>query len=144
MNGVAFLPYNQLQAQGRPNVTAHLHMIEVAPFLLGLWLLIQHAGLAGAALAWTLRVSADCLALLWFARSLHGTALRAVPAVGLMLLGFVIAAGLQPPPVSAVVLGSLLGVAFLTFGFMFEPKLGDMGQAIADRILRLSAKRMAS
>jgi hypothetical protein len=38
---------------------------------------------------------ADCLALLWFARALHGMALRAVPAVGLMLLSFAIAAGQQ-------------------------------------------------
>ena len=50
-----------------------------------------------------------------------------VPAVGLMLLGFVIAAGLQPPPVSAVVLGSLLGVAFLTFGFYVRAETGRYG-----------------
>jgi O-antigen/teichoic acid export membrane protein len=144
MNGVALLPYSQLQAQGRPNVTAHLHMVEVVPFLLCLWLLIQHAGLPGAALAWTLRVGADCLALLWFARALHGMALRALPAVGLMLLSFVIAAGQQPAPVSALVLGSALGIAFLALGIMVEPKLGDTGKAIAERLLRLSIKRMAS
>jgi O-antigen/teichoic acid export membrane protein len=144
MNGVALLPYSQLQAQGRPNVTAHLHMVEIVPFLLCLWLLIEHAGLPGAALAWTLRVGADCLALLWFARSLHGMALRALPAVGLMLLSFAIAAGQQPAPISALALGSVLGIAFLAFGIMMEPKLGDTGKAIAERMLRLSLKRMAS
>lgn len=143
MNGVALLPYSQLQAQGRPNVTAHLHMAEIVPFLLCLWLLIQHAGLPGAALAWTLRVGADCLALLWFARSLHGMALRALPAVGLMLLSFIVAAGLQPAPASAPVLGSLLGIAFLVSGIMVEPKLWETGRAIADRMLRMSAKVMA-
>jgi O-antigen/teichoic acid export membrane protein len=133
-----------LQAQGRPNVTAHLHMVEIAPFLLCLWLLIQHAGLPGAALAWTLRVGADCLGLLWFARSLHGMALRALPAVGLMLLSFVIAAGQQLAPVSALLLGSVLVTAFLAFGIMVEPKLVSTGKAIAERMLRLSVKRMAS
>jgi hypothetical protein len=114
------------------------------PFLLCLWLLIEHAGLPGAALAWTLRVGADCLALLWFARALHGMALRALPAVGLMLLSFAIAAGQQPAPISALALGSVLGIAFLAFGIMMEPKLGDTGKAIAERMLRLSLKRMAS
>jgi hypothetical protein len=118
--------------------------MEAPPFLLCLWLLIQHAGLPGAALAWTLRAGADCLAMLWFARSLHGMALRALPAVGLMLLSVIIAASLRPAPVSALALGSLLGIAFLVFGIMVEPKLGDTGKAIAERILRLSVRRMAN
>ncbi len=143
MNGVAFLPYNQLQAQGRPKVTAHLHMIEVAPFVLGLWLLIKYAGLPGAALAWTMRVTADCLLLLWFARSLHGMALRALPAIGLMFLSFFIAAGLQPPAPSALALGSVMGIAFLASGIIAEPRLGNAGQGIAERILRVSAKLTA-
>jgi O-antigen/teichoic acid export membrane protein len=142
MNGVALLPYNQLQAQGRPDVTAYLHMVEIAPFLFCLWLFIQHAGLPGAAAAWTLRVGADCLALLWVSRSLHGIALRALPAIGLMLTSFVIAADLQPLPVNALALASLLGIAFLAFGLLVEPKLGDTGKAITDRMLRLSVKLM--
>ena len=144
MNGLSFLPYNQLQAQGRPKVTALVHLLEVPPFLLCLWLLIQHAGLPGAALAWTLRAGADCLAMLWFARSLHGMALRALPAVGLMLLSIVVAVSLRPAPVTALVLGSVLGLCFLVFGIIVEPKLADTGKAIAERMLRLSAKRMAS
>ena len=71
-------------------------------------------------------------------------ALRALPAVGLMLLSFAIAAGQQPAPVIALVLGSVLGIAFLAFGIAMEPKLGDTGKAIAERMLRLSVKRMAS
>ena len=143
MNGVAFLPFNQLQAQGRPNVTAHLHMLEVGPFLVCLWLLIQHAGLPGAALAWTLRVGVDCLALLWFAGSLRGIELRAMPAVGLMTVGFVAAVVLQPSAAVAVALGSVLGIAFLAFAVVVEPKLSDTGLAIADRMLRFSTKRFA-
>ena len=115
MNGLSFLPYNQLQAQGRPKVTALVHLLEVPPFLLCLWLLIQHAGLPGAALAWTLRAGADCLAMLWFARSLHGMALRALPAVGLMLLSIVVAVSLRPAPITALVLGSVLGLCFPGF-----------------------------
>lgn len=140
---MALLPYNQLQAQGRPQVTAHLHMIEVAPFVFGLWTLIQWAGLPGAALAWTLRVSGDCLALLWFARTLHGTALRALPAVALMLFSVVVALVLQLAPVGALAAGSLVGIAFLALGALAEPKLGNTGQAFAERMFRSSAKRFA-
>jgi len=143
MNGVALLPYNQLQAQGRPNVTAHLHIAEVVPFLLGLWLLIRYLGLPGAALAWTLRVGADCLALLWFADSLRGMVLRALPAVGLMLLSFVLAAGLRPAPMHALLLAVLLGIAFLAVGIVVEPKLREMGKGIVMRILPLSVKLVA-
>jgi hypothetical protein len=32
----------------------------------------------------------------------------------------------------------------LAFGIMMEPKLGDTGKAIAERMLRLSIKRVAS
>jgi hypothetical protein len=72
------------------------------------------------------------LALLWFA------------AVGLMPLSFAIAAGQQPAPISALALGCIPGLAFLAFGIMMEPGLGDTGKAIAERMLRLSLKRMAS
>jgi hypothetical protein len=82
--------------------------------------------------------------MLWFARSLHGMAVRALPAVGLMLLSIVGAVSLRPAPVTALVLGSLLGLCFLVFGIIVEPKLADTGKAIAERMLRLSAKRMAS
>ena len=69
---------------------------------------------------------------------------RILPAVGLMLLSFVIAAGQQLAPVSALLLGSVLGTAFLAFGIMVEPKLVSTGKAIAERMLRLSVKRVAS
>lgn len=34
-NGLAFLPYGLLQGQGRPDITAKLHVAQVLPFLLG-------------------------------------------------------------------------------------------------------------
>jgi hypothetical protein len=60
-----------------------------------------------------------------------------------MLTSFVVSAGLQPLQVNALALGSLLGIAFLAFGILVEPKLVDTGKAITDRMLRLSVKLMA-
>jgi O-antigen/teichoic acid export membrane protein len=62
-NGVAFLPFALLQGQGRPDITAKIHLIEVVPFIGLLWLLMRHFGLPGAAVAWSVRVCVDCLLL---------------------------------------------------------------------------------
>ncbi|MDX5934679.1 flippase [Acidithiobacillus thiooxidans] len=65
-NGLAFIPYGLLQAQGRPDITAKLHLIELPIFLLFLWGGIILSGLPGAALAWTFRTIIDSLLLFYF------------------------------------------------------------------------------
>ncbi len=72
MNALAFLPYSYLQAQGRPDLPAKLHLLEVLPYLAFLWWAIGAWGIQGAALAWTLRVSVDSL-LLFSVAHRHGT-----------------------------------------------------------------------
>jgi O-antigen/teichoic acid export membrane protein len=140
MNGIAFMPYSQLQAQGRPHITARVHAIEIVPFLLGLWLLIRLAGLPGAALAWSLRVGADCIALLWLAGCLRGILLRAIPGVTLMLLCFLLAEGLMAQPTVAFWLSVMLGLAFLGFGILLEPTLRDAAQMVAVKLIRASVR----
>lgn len=62
INGIAFVPFVLLQSQGRPDVAALFHALEIVPFLVALWFLIGHFGLMGAAIAFVLRVSLDsCL-----------------------------------------------------------------------------------
>jgi len=138
MNGVAFMPYCQLQAQGRPHITARVHAIEVIPFILGLWLLIRLAGLPGAALAWSLRVGADCIALLWLAGCMRGILLRAIPGVTLMLLCFLLAEGLMAQPTVAFWLAVMLGMAFLSFGILLDPTLRDTALMVAAKLVRAS------
>jgi len=72
MNALAFLPYSYLQAQGRPDLPARLHLLEVLPYLAFLWWAIGAWGIQGAALAWTLRVSVDSILLFGIAHR-HGT-----------------------------------------------------------------------
>lgn len=72
MNALAFLPYSYLQAQGRPDLPAKLHLLEVLPYLAFLWWAIGAWGIQGAALAWTLRVSVDSILLFGVAHR-HGT-----------------------------------------------------------------------
>jgi O-antigen/teichoic acid export membrane protein len=86
INGLAFLPYGMLQAQGRPDITGKLHALEVVPFVAVLYVLTSVYGIAGAAVAWTLRNSADAACLLWAAGIPVWVLVQAI-ALPLCLLG---------------------------------------------------------
>lgn len=112
INGIAQVPFGLLQAQGRPDLPAKLHAVEIFPYLgalfAGLWL----AGLIGAAVAWTLRVTVDALALLWLARFsvLNWIALR--QAAALVLVTAVGALTVfSAPHVRAVLGGTLVAIS---------------------------------
>jgi O-antigen/teichoic acid export membrane protein len=90
IHGLAFIPFGLLQGQGRPDVTAKLHLLELPFFLLVLWGGIHWLGVAGAALAWSLRVTADALLLLFFAR-LHLRLRYVLPALGMFVLAVILA-----------------------------------------------------
>ncbi|HCT9233242.1 flippase [Alcaligenes sp. WGS1538] len=67
-NSIAQIPYTVIQAAGHSRVTALLHLAEILPYLGLLYLFISQWGVIGAALAWTLRVGVDCLALVLLSR----------------------------------------------------------------------------
>jgi O-antigen/teichoic acid export membrane protein len=100
VNSLAQILFSLLQGLGRPDLVAKFHVIELPLYGFVLWVLLKHMGIAGAALAWTLRVSADAL-LLFIAmfrlklvswRSLIRNGLQkstvAVSAFGALLAGF--------------------------------------------------------
>jgi O-antigen/teichoic acid export membrane protein len=66
LNGAAHAPYALLQAHGRADVTAKLHILELPMFVALLLWSVGQWGVEGAALAWTLRVALDA-ALLYVA-----------------------------------------------------------------------------
>lgn len=68
-NCIATIPFTLLQATGRARFTALLHLGEVIPFLVVLWLLVDRYGIVGAAVAWTTRVVVDAAVLLWRAQA---------------------------------------------------------------------------
>lgn len=67
INSFARLPFAALQAAGRPDLTAKLHLGELLPYLLLLLSLTSAYGIAGTAAAWTLRIFIDTLLLFWLA-----------------------------------------------------------------------------
>jgi len=64
VNGLGYVPYSLLQAQGRPDVPARYHMLELVPFLIVLAIGVHFAGPLGAAFAWSGRVLVDSALLL--------------------------------------------------------------------------------
>lgn len=62
-NALANVPYWSLQSQGRPNVVAKCHLVEVVPFVLALYFATLHFGLLGAAVAWSARMGIDFVLL---------------------------------------------------------------------------------
>jgi len=63
MNGLAQIPSGLVQAANRPDLTAKFHIAEAPIYFLALFLLLPRFGVAGAAVAWTLRVTLDAAAL---------------------------------------------------------------------------------
>lgn len=68
VNGLALVPYAQLQARGRPDLVAKCHLGEALPYFGLLYLGLHTLGLVGAAAAFSLRVLVD----FWLLASLSG------------------------------------------------------------------------
>lgn len=64
INSIAQIPYTFIQAFGRPDITAKLHIIELPFYIILLYSLTYKFGITGAAIAWTSRVAIDAILLL--------------------------------------------------------------------------------
>jgi O-antigen/teichoic acid export membrane protein len=68
LNCLAYLPFTLMQARGRADTPAKIHLAEL-PFYLALLAALVHThGIAGAAFAWAVRCAADALLLFAFGR----------------------------------------------------------------------------
>ena len=63
VNGIAYIPYTALHAQGSVRPTGLLHLSELIIYIPTLLVLVHFWGLNGAAIAWTLRASFDAMAI---------------------------------------------------------------------------------
>ncbi|AMP08596.1 polysaccharide biosynthesis family protein [Collimonas arenae] len=69
VNSVAQLPFAWVQGTGRSHLTARLHFAELPMYMVGLYFAAINWGILGAAWMWTIRVSLDCIVLLWMGPS---------------------------------------------------------------------------
>jgi O-antigen/teichoic acid export membrane protein len=87
VNAMAFVPMALIQGAGRADIAARLHLVELPLYLALLWVLVAHSGIVGAAIAWTIRVSADCVALIWLSRRFMEPGHAAVRSLFLTCVG---------------------------------------------------------
>jgi O-antigen/teichoic acid export membrane protein len=66
-NVLAFIPQSTIIARGHTVPLAKLYWIELPLYLVGVVLMIHFFGIAGAAAAWSIRVTIDMLVIVWMA-----------------------------------------------------------------------------
>lgn len=64
MNSIAHLPFARLQGAGRSHVAARIHLVQLPLYAAALYAAVRAGGVEGAAWAWTVRVSIDCVAMM--------------------------------------------------------------------------------
>jgi O-antigen/teichoic acid export membrane protein len=113
-NAFGRIAYCHLQASGRPNTISKLVLAELLPYLAMLYFGMRWMGLPGAAVAWSLRCSADTVGLFFLDQI-------PVPAVGRLaaqtvLVGVAVVASIDLPIFSVSRLATLIvlcGVAVI-------------------------------
>src|SRR5438445_13024105 len=77
-NGMAYVPYNMLQAVGKPDITAKFHLLELPLYVVLCLLFIPRWGITGAALASTFRFVLDAGLLFWAVQKYCQCSLKAL------------------------------------------------------------------
>ncbi len=83
IGSLAYVSFTLLQALGRPDLPAKFYLLELPLYAGALWFLVGKMGIAGAALAWTLRMVLDATLSLAACSALKVVPLRALAQDGL-------------------------------------------------------------
>ncbi len=118
VNGLARIPHALLQAMGRPATTAKLHLSELPIYALGLWLLLSHFGVLGAAIAWTGRMILDLFLLVFCANAaipaLAGKSAALIARVGAGAAVMLGVSELSPLPLKAT---ACIALSLVSLGY---------------------------
>lgn len=140
-NSFAVIPYALIQARGRPDLVAKLHLFEVLPYFLLLYLGLKFLGLPGAAIAFSLRAAADSLLLCWISGLLRSSLTAIIVPAATICITIFLATTLE--------LGSLVwfasSILLLTFSLIrawrTAPQIvKEMAFSLADRLKRKHQK----
>ena len=120
LSSLSFIPFAQLQGQSHPEVVARFHLLEAIPFLALLWVGLHIFGIAGAAGAWSVRISADAV-LLFFAAGYGFRLVRSLaPAFSLIVAACAVAIIFPFPSILGWAAGGLLFALSLFWAFSFD------------------------
>jgi O-antigen/teichoic acid export membrane protein len=119
LNALAQVPYSQIQAAGRPDLTAKFHLAELPVQIVLVWALVRQLGLAGAAVASSTRMAVDACLLFVAATRLSPVSwqlltVHRVPRAALLILVFaLVATVLNGVLASSTLRLSAIGAVFL-------------------------------
>ena len=95
-NSLAYIPFAQLQARGRPDLVAKCHLLELLPYLGLLFVGLTLLGTAGAAVAFSARVIVDFALLAGLAGTLRSSLRSLWPPMALLAAALLIASLTDP------------------------------------------------
>jgi O-antigen/teichoic acid export membrane protein len=87
VNSLAQVPFVSLQARGHAATIAAIHCVQLPLFVVAVWQLAEHAGVIGAALAWSGRIVVDFVVLRMLSRARVGAAAGMRTETGAVLVG---------------------------------------------------------
>lgn len=140
MNALAVVPYTLVVAQQRPKVAALIHLGQVLPYALFLYLAMKGGGLTAVAVLWSVRTAADALLFLRFSGSGGGGLKAAWPGLALVCLSAGLAVAL--PPTSVVRWAGqllLLALGLLHAARLAPPEVRDRARHLVARLRRRPA-----
>lgn len=133
INSLAIAPFTLLQGVGMPDLPAKFHLIELPIYIFVAWILVSQFGIAGAASAWTLRMTLDALLLFWATFKVYGFSLRILATNGTILAGIslvilagagyglkTVASSLSIYSQSLLVMGLLVLFAFVSWNHVLD------------------------
>ncbi|PTB20217.1 flippase [Trinickia symbiotica] len=83
-NNLAKVPSNLIQANGRSDITAKLHLLELPVYIACLFWMLRHAGIDGAAAVWAFRMLLDLVLLLGMSSKVASVPPRVVFSVSML------------------------------------------------------------
>lgn len=141
INSLAKVPSSLIQANGRSDITAKLHVVELPVYVAGLLWMLDRAGIAGAALVWALRMLLDFGLLLWMSRVAANVPAPTLSRIAL-LAGVQIAAAAGAVFVGGIAWKLVYGAGILlVFGAVFYRYVLLESER---RLLREAARRLIS
>lgn len=90
INSLGYIPYTYLQATGRPDLVAKIHMLELVPYVLSLWLALHQWGLQAMPYVWSGRVLIDCIMLAFASRLPAKIWLQILPLLLIMTVHYLV------------------------------------------------------
>lgn len=114
IDGLSFAPRMLLQATGRPELIAKYLIITVGPYLATAVIFIRWWGIVGAAVAWTVRTTVECVLMAMAARRTAGASFRvdavAFPVVLAALLALLLPAAVNTWSGGSLALTTIVGL----------------------------------